>query len=64
MMFSRNCILNDSHLAFDSDEDVDRLDSFKNIVVTRNGLNVMRYEKGITTIDLFDFLMNEDSLDY
>lgn len=39
-------------------------DSFKKIVVTRNGLNVMRDEKGITTIDLFDFLMNEDSLDY
>lgn len=39
-------------------------DSFKKIVVTRNGLKVMRDEKGITTIDLFDFLMNDDSLDY
>ncbi|MCI7145654.1 MAG: ATP-binding protein [Clostridiales bacterium] len=39
-------------------------DSFKKIVVTRNGLKVMRDEKGIMTIDLFDFLMNDDSLDY
>lgn len=39
-------------------------DSFKKIVVTRNGLKVMRDEKGIVTIDLFDFLLNEDSLDW
>lgn len=39
-------------------------DSFKKIVVTRNNLRPMRDEKGIVTIDLFDFLMNEDSLSY
>lgn len=39
-------------------------DSFKKIVITKNGLNVSRDEKGITTIDLFDFLMNENSLDF
>ena len=39
-------------------------DSFKKIVVTRNGLKVMRDEKGIVTIDLFDFLLNEDSLEW
>lgn len=39
-------------------------DSFKKIVVTRNGLKVMRDEKGIVTIDLFDFLLSEDSLDW
>ena len=38
-------------------------DSFKKIVITRNGLKVIRDEKGIITMDLFDFLMNEDSLD-
>ena len=39
-------------------------DSFKKIIVTKNGLNVLRDEKGIATIDLFDFLMNENSLDF
>ena len=39
-------------------------DSFRKIIVTKNGLNVLRDEKGITTIDLFDFLMNENSLDF
>ncbi len=38
--------------------------SNKKIAVTRNGLKVMRDEKGIVTIDLFDFLLNEDSLDW
>lgn len=38
-------------------------DSFKKIVITKNGLGVIRDEKGVTTIDLFDFLMNENSLD-
>ena len=38
-------------------------DSFKKIIVCKNGLNVLRDEKGIVTMDLFDFLMNEDSLD-
>ena len=39
-------------------------DSFKKIVVTRNGLKVMRDEKGVVTIDLFDFLLSEDSLEW
>ena len=39
-------------------------DSFKKIVVTRNGLKVMRDEKGVVIVDLFDFLLNKDSLDY
>lgn len=34
-------------------------DSFKKIVVTKNGLNPMRDEKGLITVDLFDFLMNK-----
>lgn len=38
--------------------------SDKKIAVTRNGLKVMRDEKGIVTIDLFDFLLSEDSLDW
>jgi predicted AAA+ superfamily ATPase len=38
-------------------------DSFKKILVTRNGLKVMRDEKGVVTMDLFDFLMNLDSMD-
>lgn len=39
-------------------------DSFRKIIVTRNGLKVTRDEKGITIIDLFDFLTNPGSLDY
>lgn len=38
-------------------------DSFKKMLVTRNGLKVMRDEKGVVTMDLFDFLMNSDSMD-
>lgn len=38
-------------------------DSFKKIIVTRNGLKESWDEKGIVTIDLFDFLCNENSLD-
>lgn len=38
-------------------------DSFKKIVVTRNGLRTSRDEKGIVTMDLFDFLCDENSLD-
>lgn len=38
-------------------------DSFKKIVVTRNGLKESRDEKGIVTIDLFDFLCDKNSLD-
>jgi hypothetical protein len=39
-------------------------DSFKKIVITRNGLKATRDEKGIVTMDLFDFLMDGNSLDY
>ena len=39
-------------------------DSFKKIIVTRNGLNPSRDENGILIIDLFDFLLNTDSLDW
>ena len=39
-------------------------DSFKKIVVTKNGLNPMRDDKGIITMDLFYFLLNSDSLEY
>ena len=38
-------------------------DSFKKIVVTRNGLHPSLDEKGVVTMDLFDFLMDEGSLD-
>ena len=34
-------------------------DSFKKIIVTKNGLNVSKDEKGIEIIDLFDFLDGE-----
>ncbi|MBR4503417.1 MAG: ATP-binding protein [Candidatus Methanomethylophilaceae archaeon] len=37
-------------------------DSFVKIVVTKNGLNILRDEKGIITMDLFDFLLNPDVL--
>ena len=39
-------------------------DSFKKIIVTKNGLKLSRDEKGVVTMDLFEFLLNEDSLDY
>lgn len=38
-------------------------DSFTKIIITKNGLKPMRDEKGILTMDLFEFLTNEDSLD-
>lgn len=38
-------------------------DSFKKIVVTKNGMPVTRDEKGIVTMDLFTFLLHENSLD-
>lgn len=37
-------------------------DSFKKIVVTRNGLHPTSDNHGIITMDLFDFLLNDDSL--
>ena len=39
-------------------------DSFKKIVVTKNGLKLSRDEKGVVTMDIYEFLLNEDSLDY
>ena len=39
-------------------------DSFKKIIVTKNGLKLSRDEKGVVTMDIFEFLLNEDSLDY
>ena len=35
-------------------------DSFKKIVVTKNGLKQMLDEKGVLTIDLFDFLLKSN----
>lgn len=37
-------------------------DSFKKIVITKNGLNPTVDEKGVYVVDLFDFLMNSDRL--
>lgn len=37
-------------------------DSFKKVIITKNGLNLLRDDKGVVTIDLFDFLLNQDSL--
>lgn len=39
-------------------------DSFKKVIITKNGLNVTRDEKGVMIIDLFDFLLNDNSLDF
>lgn len=38
-------------------------DSFKKIIVVRDVVNVQRDEKGITTMGIFDFLLNENSLE-
>ena len=38
-------------------------DSFKKIIVTKDGLDVRRDENGIVIIDLFDFLLNPNSLE-
>ena len=35
-------------------------DSFRKIVITKNGLNPRTDEKGVTVVDLFDFLADED----
>ena len=37
-------------------------DSFKKIIITKNGLLPNRDEQGIVTLDLFTFLLNENSL--
>ncbi len=38
-------------------------DSFKKIIIVKDITKVQRDENGITTINLYDFLLNEDSLD-
>ncbi len=35
-------------------------DSFQKIVITKNGLNASSDDNGILTVDLFDFLLNEE----
>lgn len=35
-------------------------DSFKKIVITKNNLKSSVDEKGVATVDLFDFLLNFD----
>ncbi len=39
-------------------------DSFKKIIITGGNTPVWRNDQGITIMGLFDFLLNEDSLDY
>ncbi len=39
-------------------------DSFKKIIITSGNFLVWRKDQGITIIGLFDFLLNDDSLDY
>jgi predicted AAA+ superfamily ATPase len=39
-------------------------DSFKKIIITSGNFPVWRNDQGITIIGLFDFLLNDDSLDY
>lgn len=35
-------------------------DSFKKVVITKNGLGIMRDDIGVETIDLFDFLLGQE----
>ena len=39
-------------------------DSFKKIIIVKDIIHVTRDENGITTMSIYDFLMNEDSLDF
>jgi predicted AAA+ superfamily ATPase len=39
-------------------------DSFKKIVIVGEDTPVLRNESGITTIGIYDFLLNENSLDW
>jgi predicted AAA+ superfamily ATPase len=39
-------------------------DSFKKIIITSGNFPVWRNDQGITIIGLFEFLLNDDSLDY
>jgi len=38
-------------------------DSFKKIILVKDVMNVRRDEDGITTMSVYDFLLNKDSLD-
>ena len=38
-------------------------DSFKKIIITKDGLDIRKDENGFTIIDIFDFLLNDNSLD-
>ena len=38
-------------------------DSFKKIVVVKDDIKLKRDDSGITTMGIFDFLLNENSLD-
>lgn len=38
-------------------------DFFKKIVITKDGVNVWRNDDGITFMNIYEFLLNEDSLD-
>lgn len=39
-------------------------DSFKKIILVKEVMNVQRDDNGITTMSVYDFLLNEDSLEY
>ena len=39
-------------------------DSFKKIIIVSGNARIWRNEQGITIMSLFEFLLNEDSLDY
>ena len=39
-------------------------DSFKKIVLVRDGIKVRRDDTGVVTMGLLDFLLNPDSLDF
>lgn len=38
-------------------------DSFKKIIIVKDVMNVQRDESGITTMSIYDFLLNENSLE-
>ena len=38
-------------------------DSFKKIIVVKDDIKLKRDDSGITTMSIFDFLLNENSLD-
>ena len=38
-------------------------DSFKKIIIVKDDIKLKRDDNGITTMGIFDFLLNENSLD-